>query len=145
MPCPYFEPQQVAKDGQDIHGRLPLFDEYNGWCHGSGQAQPVPAAVRFSGCNHGHPDSGCTVFPAGESRRNRRFHLGGKTSNDGLTLEILVLEIENHTPVRSHSVRYSKADEHLEPEVQDECERAQVLAFCRSYLRRFPHPANPNY
>jgi hypothetical protein len=142
MPCPYFEPRQVARDGQDIQGRLPLFDEYDGWCHASGLAQPVPPALRFSGCNHGHPDSGCTVFPPGESRRHRRFHLAGKSSNDESMLEILVLEIESHTPVRSYSVLYSRADEHLEPEAQDECERAQLLAFCRSYLKRFPPPAS---
>ena len=143
MPCPYFEPQQVLRDGQDIRGRLPLFDEYGGQCHARGPAQPVPSsALRFFGCNHGHPDSGCTAFPSGESRRHRRFHMGKKTEGDGSTLEVLVLEIEGHIPIRSYSVLYSKADEHLEPEMREECERAQVLAFCRSYLRRFPHPVD---
>jgi hypothetical protein len=141
MPCPYFEPQRVARDGQTIHGRLPLFDEYDGWCHRSGQAQPVSLAVRFSGCNHGYPDSGCTRLLLGENRRNRRFHTRGKMG-DGPTLEVLVLEIEDGTPVCSHSVLYSNIEEHLEPEIQDCCERAQVLAFCRSYFRRFPYPVS---
>jgi hypothetical protein len=143
MPCPYFEPQQVARDGQAIHGRLPLFDEYNGWCHRSGQVQPIPLAVRFSGCNHGHPDSGCTLLLPGENRCNRRFHVRGKTGGDRPTLEVLILEIQDGTPVRSHAVLYSKADERLEPDIQDPCERAQVLAFCRSYFRRFPYPVTP--
>ena len=138
MSCPYFEPQQIARNGQDLQGRLPLFDEYEGQCHADSPTQPVPSAFRFSGCNHGHADSGCPVFPAKESRRHRRFHTAGKNKDDGSTLEILVLEIENHVPLRSYSVLYSKTDEHLEPEAQDGCERAQILAFCRSYLRRFP-------
>ena len=137
MPCPYFEPQQVAGDGQDIGGRLPLFDEYDGQCHAGGSAQPVPSAFRFAGCNQGHPDSGCTAFPA---EKSRRFHIGGNRAVSEPTLAILVLDVESHIPVRSHSVLYSKADEHLEPEVQDTCERAQILAFCRSYLRRFSFP-----
>jgi hypothetical protein len=138
MPCPYFEPQQIARNGQDLQGRLPLFDEYDGWCCAHSPAQPVPAAFRFSGCNHGHADNGCTAFPAEEGRRHRRFHPVGKTKENGSTLEVLVLEIENYAPLRSYSVLYSTTDEHLEPEGQDRCERAQILAFCRSYLRRFP-------
>ena len=143
MPCPYFEPQQIARNGQDIHGRLPLFDEYDGQCHADGSAQPVLSAFRFSGCNHGHPDSGCPIFSAGQSRRNRRFHLGGESRENGPTLNVLVLEIESHTPVRSCSVLYSKIDGHLEPEVRDRCERAQLLAFCGGYLKHFSHLANP--
>jgi hypothetical protein len=77
----------------------------------------------------------------GENRRNRRFHARVKTGDES-TLEVLVLEIQDGTPVRSHSVLYSKIDERLEPETQDRCERAQVLAFCRSYFRRFSHPVN---
>jgi hypothetical protein len=137
MPCLYFEPQHIAVSGQDIGGRLPLWDEYDGCCHARGKPQPVLPEIRFSGCNHGHFDKGCTALPLGEGRRNRRFHLQGKTQIDSPVLDILILEIEDHTPVRSHSLRYSRVDERLEPEPVDRCERAQVLAFCRSYLRRF--------
>ncbi len=119
-------------------GRLPLFDEYDGWCHARGEAQPILSDVRFSGCNHGHFDKGCAALPPGEGRRHRRFHLPEKPRTDAPSLQILVLELEDHTPVRSRSLRYSTVDERLEPEPIDPCERAQALAFCRSYLQRFP-------
>ncbi|MBV9033463.1 MAG: hypothetical protein JO182_03125 [Acidobacteriaceae bacterium] len=138
MPCPYFEPQQIVTNGQRTGGRLPLFDEYDGWCHANGERQPALSSVRFSGCNHGNPDSGCPVLPAGENRRQRRFHLEGKTGTDGSALKVLVLEIKDYAPVHAHAVLYSRVDEHLEPEGLDTCERAQVLAFCRSYGERFP-------
>ncbi len=142
MPCPYFEPQQIARNGEDLQGRLPLFDEYDGWCHANGLAQPVLPAFRFSGCNHGHPDNTCPALPAERSRRQRRFHTGDEAKDDGLNLKIFVLEIENHVPIRSYSVLYSKTNENLEPETPDHCERAQILAFCHSYCRRFPSPEN---
>jgi len=137
MPCPYFEPQQIATDAQHTGGRLPLFDEYDGWCHANGERQPALRAVHFSGCNHGNPDSGCAMLPTGENRHHRRFHLQGKAGTDGSVLEILVLDVKDYAPVRAHVVRYSRVDEQLEPEGLDACERAQVLAFCRGYLGRF--------
>ena len=49
----------------------------------------------------------------------------------------MVIEECDYAPGDWRVVRYSTGHELLEPEIQDPCVRAQVLALCRTYLNRF--------
>jgi len=54
------------------------------------------------------------------------------------SLELLFLEERDHFPINWRSIRYTVRTESIDPGLEDSCARAQVIAFCRSYLRRFP-------
>ena len=134
MPCPYFEPTRVATDPQHPGARLPLLVEYDGLCHATGQPLETPSAVRFRCCNHGYSLGCCERFPADEVRSGLRYNVVRRT---GATLEIICVEEQQYAPLRWYSIQYSLESERIEPELTDLCIRAQVLAFCRSYIRRF--------
>jgi hypothetical protein len=53
-------------------------------------------------------------------------------------LELLLVEERDYAPFRWQTVRYSLEGESLEPEISDIAKQAQIRAFCRSYLERFP-------
>jgi len=135
MPCPFFEPQAVVSSPQHPNARLPLLDEYEGTCHAAGDVFPVPFDLRFRCCNHGYSRGSCNRFPLTETRSSVRFNITRATSD---FLELLYVEERDYAPLRWHSLCYSVQTEVLEPELSDSCARAQVLAFCRSYRRRFP-------
>ena len=135
MPCPYFEPQRVAIDAHHPAARLPLLDEYEGVCHAGGDSLPAPHARRFECCNQGYSRGCCERFPAAEDRSGLRYDVLRRTP---AALEIVCIEEQQYAPVRWQSVQYFFENEQTEPEMTDECMRAQLLAFCRSYLRRFP-------
>ncbi len=134
MPCPYFEPQRVAPDPQHSSARLPLLNEYEGLCHASGEALAAPSALRFRCCNHGYSTGCCDRFPVADVRSCLRYNVAKRTAT---TLEILCVEEQLYAPLRWHSVQFVVDTGHMEPEVEDLCMRAQLLAFCRSYLERF--------
>jgi hypothetical protein len=134
MPCPYFEPQRVATDPQYASARVPLLDEYDGLCHAVGEPLAVPSALRFQCCNHGYSRGCCGRFPESEARSGLRYNVVRRTAG---ALEILCVEEQHYAPLRWHSVQYFFEDERIEPELADLCTRAQVVAFCRSYLKRF--------
>jgi hypothetical protein len=135
MPCPYFEPLAVASAPRHTNARLPLIHEYDGLC----RARPEPLGVapqhRFCCCNHGYSLGCCEHFPAADTRSSFRYTV---LRHAAAALEILCIEEQNYAPVRWQATRYSLENGLLEPEVADTCMRAQVLAFCRSYLQRFP-------
>ena len=135
MPCPYFEPKQVATDPQHPRARLPLLEEYDGLCHAMRDPLPVSSAVRFQCCNHGYSRGLCERFPGNESRSGVRYNIARRT---GTALEIICIEEQQYAPLRWYSITYFFENQRIEPELSDICIRAQVLAFCKSYLRRFP-------
>ena len=134
MPCPYFQPRRVASDPRHIGARLPLIEEYDGLCHASGAALAVPPELRFPYCNHGYSRGSCDRFPAGELRSGIRYTVVRRTP---AALEILYVEEQNYVPLAWHSIQYFPDNDRLEPQLSDECIRAQLVAFCHSYLKRF--------
>lgn len=134
MPCPYFEPQRVVAHPQYARARLPLIEEYEGACHAGPEPLAAPEDRRFRCCNHGYSRVVCDHFPGGEVRSALRYDVRGRSSE---VLEVLWIEEQTFAPTRWQVVSYSIVSEQLEPEIADSCLRAQLLAFCRSYLRRF--------
>lgn len=133
MPCRYFEPLQIVLSPFHPKARLPLIDEYEGLCHSCSEPVPVPAESRFAGCNHGNRENPCGRFPAGTDRSVLRLTVAAKDSD---ALEILAIEEADHRPVRWETVRFLLRTEELMPDPGGICQRAQLMAFCRSYLKR---------
>jgi len=137
MPCPYFEPLTVASDPRHINARLPLLDEYDGVCRAGSAPVGAPAEHRFRCCNHGYSHGLCEIFPSADARSCFRYTV---LAHSSAGLEIICIEEQNYAPLRWHPTQYRLATGCLEPELADVCMRAQALAFCRSYLSRFPSP-----
>jgi hypothetical protein len=135
MPCPYFEPQRIADHPQHSNARLPLIDEYDGSCRAMPEPLAVPADHRFGRCNHGYSRGCCQYFPAAEARSSFRYTV---LKQSAAALDLLCIEEQNYAPVRWHATQYLAESGRLEPELADACMRAQALAFCRSYVERFP-------
>ena len=135
MPCPYFEPQRPVAQRSFVHARLPLIDEYEGRCRANGSCEPVPEDVRFQCCNHGNSRSTCPRFPAVETRSALRYHLVSRSATE---IELVCVEENNYAPAAWYVVRYAVAGGTISPDISNDCLRAQILAFCRSYLDRFP-------
>lgn len=134
MPCPYFEPRQTVSPATP-NARLPLIDEYDGVCRAQGEAFPVEAAVRFRLCNHGNVRHHCGRFPAEEQRSSFRFEV---VSRSLAKLELLFIEEEFYSPKAWRKLAFQIDGERLEPAPVNSCEHAQILAFCRSYLKHYP-------
>jgi hypothetical protein len=96
----------------------------------------APAALRFRYCNHGYSRGCCERFPDAEPRSGLRYSIVARTVAG---LQVLCVEERNYAPSHWQSVRYFVEGERLEPEPRDRCLQAQLLAFCRSYLKRFAH------
>ena len=140
MPCPFFEPQSVAQPSTYEAARLPLIDEYEGNCWLDPEIKPVATAVRLLGCNHGNLSGVCSglnrLFEHPANRRPiLRFSVQARQSE---RLEITVIEEQDFTPLRWRVLAFQPGKQSFEPELDDPCQRAQLLAFCRSYLARFP-------
>lgn len=135
MPCPYFEPQRVVIHPEHRNARLPLIEEYEGCCHAREALVAAPPELRLECCNQGYSRGRCGYFPAREVRSCLRYNVVRRTAS---TLDILCIEEQNYAPLRWHAVQYIFEKQQLAPELQDACTRAQILAFCRSYLARFP-------
>lgn len=133
MPCPYFEPLEIAETCFHRNARLPLIDEYDGRCHASGEPTDAPPSVRFAGCNHGNRECGCEKFPSGRELPVYRFTV---TRQEAEALEILAIQELHHRPTGWRTVRFLMSSEQFEPEFPGLCARSQLLAFCRSYLRK---------
>lgn len=135
MPCLYFEPQRIADHPRHSNARLPLIDEYDGCCRAAPEPIAVPAERRFGCCNHGYSRGCCQYFPAAETRSSFRYTV---LREAGGVLDLLCIEEQNYAPVRWHPTQYVAATDQLQPELADACMRAQALAFCRSFIGRFP-------
>src|SRR6185437_10168886 len=134
MPCPYFEPQRVVASGQQTNARLPLIQEHDGLCRAGPEPIEAPAEMRFRYCNHGYSRGACRHFPSHEIRSSLRYELLRRTETE---LEVMIIEEQNYAPAGWRIVRYSTGSEMVTPEVDEPCLRAQVVAFCRTYLSRF--------
>jgi hypothetical protein len=135
MPCPYFEPQRVMAEPTHCNARLPLIDEFDGVCRALGATSPVPPGARLSLCNHGNARGLCVHFPASEQRSSFRFQVLSRSTTG---LELLFIEEALYAPVAWRRITVQMDSGMLEPDPLDACQRAQILAFCRSYLRRYP-------
>jgi hypothetical protein len=135
MACPYFEPQHVNASPEHPMARLPLIDEYDGLCRAAANPFSVPGEARFRCCNHGNSRGACAHFPAGELRSALRYEIVNRTA---AALDVLLLEERNYAPQNWQTIRYILAGEMLEPEIGDIAKQAQIRAFCRSFLDRFP-------
>lgn len=133
MPCRYFEPLQIVTIPFHPKARLPLIDEYEGLCHAASETVAIPAESRFAGCNHGNRGNLCGRFPADSERSVLRLTVTTKNSD---ALEILAVEEADHRPVQWQTVRFLLGSEELTPDPNGICQRAQLVAFCRSYLRK---------
>ncbi len=134
MPCPYFEPQRVATDPLYASARLPLIEEYDGVCHARPELIGAPAELRFRCCNHGYSRGSCEHLPVADVRSCARYNVLRRSES---TLDVLCVEELNYAPVHWQSFEYSIANDCLTIDLSDVCLAAQVLAFCRSYLKRF--------
>ncbi|MGI9073230.1 MAG: hypothetical protein ACR2JB_18395 [Bryobacteraceae bacterium] len=134
MPCPYFEPHNIAAQQQNGNARLPLIDEYDGLCRAASEPIEAPVELRFRYCNHGYSKGSCERFPSSEVRSSLRYHVVGRTES---ALEFICIEEQNYAPLAWHRVQYFFAGERLQPELADACIQAQAIAFCQSYLKRF--------
>jgi|SRR5579884_920268 len=132
MACPFFEPQRIAS--AVATGRLPLVDEYDGLCHAGTSPVAVSESARFRCCNHGNSKGCCVFFPARENRSCLRYEV---IQRDAQSLCVLCIEEQSYAPLRWYAVQYSCIDGQVSPEPDDLCVRAQVIAFCRSYLAHF--------
>ena len=140
MPCPFFEPQSVAQSSTYENARLPLIDEYEGNCRLDPEIRAVGSAVRLLGCNHGNLSGVCAdLNRLYENPANRkpilRFSVQARQSG---RLRVSVIEEQDFTPLRWRVFAFQPGEQSFEPELNDACQRAQLLAFCRSYLARFP-------
>jgi len=114
--------------------RLPLIDEYDGLCHASAPPIGAPSPLRFRYCNHGYSRGSCEYFPTGDPKSCTRYNVVRRTAT---TLEVLCIEEQDYAPLRWQSVQYWFEGDRIDPELTDLCMRAQLLAFCHSYLNRF--------
>lgn len=135
MPCRYFEPQQAMQGGEHTHVRVPLIREHEGVCHAGTTPTAAPPTMRFRCCNHGYSNGCCDRLPREEQGSSTRFSVTGRTAN---ALVVLWVEERDYAPVRWQSFEYSLQTGLMEPEVAEMCRRAQLYAFCRSYLQKFP-------
>ena len=131
MPCPYFEPQQAAMHSSEAFIRLPLFREYNGWCHVNGRTAPSRDVVHF--CNHGNSVGQCADFPPEAACSVMRYSVVSSTDS---SLELVCIEEKDHAPIRLYPLHFELAGQVVFPETIDPVVRAQAAAFCREYLLR---------
>jgi len=135
MPCPYFEPQRVVAEPTHLNARLPLIDEFDGVCRATSEPVPVPPGSRMRLCNHGNAVGQCAQFPASEQRTSIRFDVVRRSASN---LDLLYVEESLYAPLGWRTLTFLIDSERLDPDPSDACQRAQLLAFCRSYLRRYP-------
>jgi hypothetical protein len=135
MPCPYFEPQKALPQVTLANARLPLIDEFDGLCRALPEATPVPDGARLRLCNHGNVRGLCSHFPAQEPRCCFRFEVLRRSAAQ---LDLLFIEESLYAPLAWHPVTFEMEHEQLTPDPLDPCQRAQLLSFCRSYLRHCP-------
>jgi hypothetical protein len=134
MPCPFFEPQHVAEHPHNAAARLPLLEEYDGVCHAGEHQVRVPPELRFRCCNHGYSQGVCTAFPSTEKRASLRYTV---TRSDSNIIQLMLITECDYAPLNWQSLEYLVGPESIRPDVADPCLRAQLLAFCRSYLKLF--------
>ena len=135
MSCPYFEPREVATDPLHAVARLPLIEEYDGRCHARAEPISAPQELRFRYCNHGYSQGVCERMPASDAPSCARYNVVRRSE---AALDILCIQEQNYAPLRWQSVEYSIVNDRLTVALKDVCLAAQLLAFCRSYLKRFP-------
>ncbi len=134
MPCPFFEPVSVSGSPEQPGSRLPLIDEYDGFCHAKHESFPVEQDLRYRYCNHGYSRGACPHFPAEDARCATRFDIRRVEESE---VQLLWIEERAYAPASWRTISYRIDSGALIPDLPDECSHAQALAFCRSYLSRF--------
>lgn len=134
MACPFFEPSHVISNPRHPSARLPLIDEYDGLCHAATTPIQAPGERRFECCNRGYPYPQCSLFPMGDGPHCLRYSI---LEQSACAVRLVLIEERDYSPLAWRTVQYSITTEELMPEVVDACARAQVIAFCRSFLKRF--------
>lgn len=139
MSCPAFCPTRVSDQPLYKSGRLPLIDQYEGFCMASGEAHVPDRETLFRCCNHGYSQNTCARFPAAETRSCLRYTVLRSTPD---ALEIMCVEECNHEPKHWRRLEYHLDSTQLRGDVSTDCMRAQAIAFCEAYLRRTRSEAN---
>jgi hypothetical protein len=139
MPCPCFEPRHTVSQPLQPNARLPLIEEYDGVCHAEAEAIPVDAETRMRLCNHGNVRGVCTHFPKDHTCSSFRLEVLRRSASH---IDVLFIQEAFYSPAAWRRVEFLIDGERLDPETGDVCERAQILAFCRSFLRRHPIQGN---
>jgi hypothetical protein len=117
--------------------RLPLIDEYSGFCHSSGEsALAVDAGQRLQ-CNQGYASGLCARFPPKGASSAMRYSVTRRTAEE---ITLVWLEEQDHSPLRWGPLHYSIADDALSAPDLTPAIQAQALAFCRSFLLRLQSP-----
>ncbi len=135
MPCRFFEPQRPAVRPQHATARMPLIEEHEGLCRAGATPVNAPAELQFGSCNQGNSRGICPHFPPADARGSLRYTVTARSSS---SITLMIIEESEYAPLRWREARYSIAQERLETETGDLCTQAQAIAFCRSFLRRFP-------
>lgn len=135
MSCPYFEPTEPTSEPVFRNARLPLIEQYDGFCH----AHPELVHSTESCCNHGYARGQCERLPAEEKNKAHRFSLIRQGPDE---LELLFIGEEEYSPVFSRQLHFSVAGNCLKEHDLDCCVAAQAVAFCRSYLGKIAYTAD---
>jgi hypothetical protein len=133
MPCPFFEPRLALSSPRFTGVRLPLIDEYSGFCHSAAENAVAVDAAQRPQCNHGYASGLCPRFPPSAAPSAMRYSVAGRTAEE---ITLVWLEEQEHSPLRWGSLRYSIAEDVLSPLDLTPAIQAQALAFCRSFLLR---------
>lgn len=131
MPCPCFEPTEIVAKRAQRNARLPLIEEYEGFCRATDEATVPPPDVLFRFCNHGYSRGSCPCFPSTEMRSALRYSITAQTET---ALEVICIEETDYAPARWFTLRYVLASGAIQPDAPDGCIAAQAAAFCRGYL-----------
>lgn len=115
-----------------------MLQEFDGFCRAIAEPFAAPAEHRFTCCNHGYSRGRCQHFPSADLRSAFRYTVLRRSP---AALEIICIEEQEYAPMHWHTARYLLENESLEPELPDSCMHAQALAFCRSFLEKFPADA----
>lgn len=135
MPCPVFYPIRESTERTRAGGRLPLIDEYAGFCMADGSSYTPDRDTLFRSCNHGYSQDACSRLPHESAQSCIRYSVVGRAP--GL-LEIVCVEESDYEPRRWHRLEYLVETAEIKGEAVTECIRAQAAAFCGSYVRHFP-------
>ena len=135
MPCRFFEPQRPAARPQHAAARMPLIEEHEGLCRAGATPMNAPAELQFQCCNQGNSRGICPHFPSQDTRGSLRYTVTARSSTD---ITLMIIEESEYAPLRWREAHYSIPQGRLDTDIGDLCTHAQVMAFCRSFLRRFP-------
>jgi hypothetical protein len=126
-----FQPLKPVENPQYNNARLPLLREFDGLCRATASPVAVPAEMRFRYCNQGNSANRCVRYPAERALASFRYDV---VSYSDAGVELLMLEERDYSPFAWRRVVYRQDSDSLAPEMEDITTRAQIVAFCRTFL-----------